>query len=325
MEAALPACYLSRAATQSNLDGGGISLVGDSSFPGSAVENLFTPPSSSSARVIKLQIRNGDRDSDIFVQIDGTATLATESLDYRVKLYGCDDDPTADPSTFDQISVSSDGSFVASTAGLRDGQISITLRGTVSYNSETGEYEYDSSAGNTADIVFINEGSSASNKYNVTVQSGTIMIKLMEIGSTSQRNGIAKIGYLGGVSDLAMTQGGTKWQTLTNNVETESSSGGFEYRDTRYASAPSNSFLSDIQSTDFSTDEFYLSNPSFSLDTSDFSCGTIPDVTVQIDMSSSTMQAIQDECEGFIPTNTRFCESDAIDDAETGFETNCSS
>ena len=323
LEGGIAACYLKGMAQQSVVDDGGVSIVGRGTFPSSNIENLYSPPRGSDDRVVLMQVTGLEQEQNIFVKVYAADNNATNGNNYQVDLWFCDGSLEGAPSGFDRLTVGTDNSYSATSTALRDGLISMALTGELIESG--GEYQFDSTAPSAADIRVILEEQGVKLGYNVNVEDGVITLKGHERTNSGAEvtQSYSLIEYLGGSSNLAMTQGARNFRRLTNDTVVQSGAMAFEYRDTRYAAAPSNTLLTQSQTADFVSDTFYSEEPSAALDADGNTCDVTPDLTIQVDMTKESMQAVQTECESFLPKNTAFCESSEIDDATTSFEMNC--
>ncbi|MCI5064754.1 hypothetical protein MRY87_03400 [bacterium] len=327
LEAGISACYLRNLATEENLEGGGISLV-RGSFPAGHVANLYIPPTGSESRIVKMEITGDEFAQNIFVRTYSEEENSAAERSYRVDLWFCDGDQTSGaPGGIDQIQVGTDNSFSASSVGLRDGQLSISVDAQLAASSEDeNAFEFDPSEAVDADIIFVDTGDDGEevqtrSAYRISVEDGVIDLAKHDLNVGSGERNLSRfiLEYLGGMSDLAMTQGAGAFRFVEGEVLTGTGSAAFEYRDSAYLVTETSEFLSSVQEEDFSED-FFTTDPAISVDTTGYDCGATADVVVSVDMSAETMQAIDAECNSFLPEGTRFCESDAIQSAEEGLE-----
>ncbi len=325
LEASIAACYLRNLATQSTVDDGGVSLTSPSSFPGANIENLYAAPNGSSDRVVRMDIVNDDFPQSIFVKIYAAQNNEANDRSYQVDLWFCDDTNSGtSPSGVDQIYVGTDNSFSATSTSAYDDSLSMVLTGMVTQDDD-GDYDFDPESPSQAAINFVTSDQSNKFAYSISVEDGRITMKKNEVntGSNSSEQGYALIDYLGDVDDLAMSQGGLKFRSLVNDTPVLADSAAFEYRTTTYASAPGNELHGLVQAFEFSSDTFYSTAPSVSLDTTGYACDATASYVIEVDMASTSMQAIETACNAFVPQNTDFCASDDITDAEDSFENNC--
>lgn len=312
-------CIADRLPTQANLSSGGI-VVLNGSLPGNNVTKLFETPSGKKPRVVKIQ---GPAGQDIFIRVSGSETNLAKSNQYAFDAFICQNNSVIGYNsavvtlggTFKSI-VQHPFGFDQSIAGRMIFQITSPLR-----KGSGGALEFDPSAERTAEFTGVDGSTSLASKITIT-GANVMKSKFRRQTADESHKSYAESKFQGADSlNLQFLEGAAKGEFSHNIAGSQSFSGAAEYRDSFYASAPSNSFMASVSSIDFSSDEFFtktLSTPEFP----SFDCSIDSNVTLAFNFTAPTMQAIALECATSI-RGPGFCMTPTIIAAQARYPLAC--
>jgi hypothetical protein len=312
-------CIADKLPTQANLSSGGI-IVLDGSLPGNNITKLFETPSGKKPRVVKIQ---GPAGQDIFIRVSGSETNLSKSNQYAFDAFICQSNSVIG---YNSAAVTLGGTFKStvqhpfgfdqSIAGRMIFQITSPLK-----KGTAGALEFDPSAERTAEFTGVDGNTSLASKITIT---GANVMKSRFRRQTAEESHktYAESKFQGTDSlNLQFLEGAAKGEFSHNVAGSRSFSGATEYRDSFYASAPANSFMTSVNALDFSTDEFFtktLSAPQFPA----FDCSTDPDVTLIFNFAAPSMQAIAQQCAATIQS-PNFCMTQTIIAAQARYPVAC--
>jgi hypothetical protein len=300
LEGGNSACFMKNVPTAQNLASGGVEVV-DGSLPGGDITKLFSVPSGSQGRVVKVTIRGfGGQDKYGYIRIDGQAVLDRKGLQYAHKLWFCDEGRES-ANNYEETSVSLTGEYRYSN---------VFVEGPNRFKNEIAAALVKVDSGLSFDTArervarATGEFQGAHFKSLITLlPNNTLTSKVKESFNNFGRSYYSVAEFSGsGISDFAVRA------AAVNNVMLDSSQeAGIEYRDTMYVSAPAIALKDELAKVDIATDAFYDESADVEPDFSDTSCSQDADVTLQMDFSIPSMQAIGQQCQGQQLRNMDFC------------------
>ncbi len=312
-------CITDKLPTQANLSSGGI-LVLDGSLPSNNITKLFETPSGKKPRVIKIQ---GPGGQDILIRVSGSETNLAKSNQYAFDAFICQSNSVIG---YNSAVVTLGGTFKStvqhpfgfdqSVAGKMIFQITSPLK-----KGSGGALEFDPSAERTAEFTGVDGSTSLASRITIT---GANIMKSRFRRQTADENQKTYVEskFQGTDSlNLQFLEGAAKGEFSHNVAGSRSFSGATEWRDSFYASAPSNSFMTSVSALDFNSDEFFtktLSAPALPA----FDCSTEPDVTLVLNFTAPTMLAIAQQCATTIQS-PNFCMTPTIVGALTRYPSAC--
>lgn len=304
LEGGTSACFMKRIPSQENIDSGAISVV-DGKLPSGGITRLFSTPSGSKSRLVKILISGmGGPSENGFIRITSTNNLAKKGNQYAYNLWFCQDGE-AQANNFEESSISLSGVYKFLNVfvnGSNEYQNEITAQLT----KDGSEVTFDTSKERTAKST--GEFGGSSFKSSVTISGdNTIRTKVREVFNGFARSNFGVAQFSGAnTSDFAV-----RAAALKDDFGGQTQAAGIEYRDSLYTSAPESSLLSDLDEVNLATDTFYSEAGSVDADFSDKSCSADADVTISMDFTNPAMQQIASECEGQRLQNMDFCRSDS--------------
>lgn len=326
-------CYMKNAPTDANLQAGGISIQ-SGSLPDGQVSKIFSVPSGAASRIIEVQVsgksddhgNNGNdnnedgpaRGQTIFIKIDSQSDNTKNGNQYAFTLWQCHGG--ANPSGFERTEVTSSGQFHSTSIEASDrGNFSSEITAFLKQSGDSLVYDLSKDRRAVANSQDSEHGFSFKSDIVVT-SDNLILSKVYDIFGEHVRKAYGVSEFSGSsISSLRFLQGSYK-EDSQQFGENHSFNGAIEYRDSNYAAAPSNALLSDLNDVDTSSDGFYSSAPSVSVDTSDLSCSAQADLVITMDMSNSALAASVSSCEGERLDGMDFCRSDSeVNSAEQRF------
>lgn len=322
LEGASSTCYMKNIAQQSLIDSGAITVV-SGSLPSGGIANIFSAPSGSQDRLVKVEISGmgqaGDRSG--FITIDSTSKLNAAAMQYAYTVHFCNGGAVT-PSNKERVTVSTSGKFTYSgtyVEGGFKGENSISAQLSGSSSSIMFDLTQNRTSASSQDL-----GTGQSFKSAVTITSANLIkTKTYDFFGLGGRKNFAVSEFSGAdISDFRLIQSAVKDQFVDG-----SNQGGFEYRGSlgKYVSAPANSLIDSLDQVNFSTDPFFQSAASVDPDFSGLSCTANADVTLQMDFSNASLGAIAQACQQERLQGMNFCIADpAIVQALAGYATTCS-
>jgi len=312
-------CITDKIPTQANLDSGGIVVV-DGSLPSGKITKLFETPSGKKARVIKIQ---GPAGQDVFIRVAANETNLAKSNQYAFEAFICQSNSIIG---YNSANITLGGTFKStvqhpfgfeqSTAGRMIFQITSPLK-----KGSGGSLEFDASADRTAEFTGVDGSTSLASKITIT-GANVIKSRFRRQTASETHKTYSESKFQGTDSlNLQFLEGAAKGEFSHNQAGSRTFSGATEYRDSFYASAPSNSFMTSVSALNFGTDEFFtktLSAPEFP----SFDCSVDPDVTLLFNFAAPTMQAIAQQCSSTIQ-NPNFCMTQTIIGAQVRYPSVC--
>ncbi len=309
-------CYMKNAPTQANIDAGGISLV-SGSLPGGDITKLFSVPAGSANRVVK--VPTGPQ--TIFVRVYSQQNNTKRGNVFAYDLWFCNGE--AQTTEIQRLSVSQAGQFRSETLGISDSDGT-----TISNTVVTAFVKVQGSQLVFDDTKDRNAANTFGDQYQgllVFTSDGDVRSKVFDRfgGDTRKAYTLAQVSAGSTIQSLRFLRGAYK------DVSLRSPAGGFsmatQYRDTYYASAPTESLLSDLANVDLATDAFYQSFSAPVFDTTGFDCSSTADIVLNMDLTNPTLQQAVSGCEQVGFEGGDFCSSDQlVAQAASNYSSACS-
>jgi hypothetical protein len=302
LEGGSSACFMKNIPTRENVASGGVQVI-DGSLPGGDITKLFSTPTGSKARVVKVVIGGmGAQNQYGFIRINSQASLDKKGQQYSYNLWFCNEGQTT-ANNYEETTVTLAGEYK---------YFNVFAEGTNEYQNEMTAYltktasglEFDTARERVAQTT--GEFQGANFKSLITVlPNNTITTKVKESFNGFGRSNYAVAEFSGsGVSDFSVKSAAIK--DVFSNLSQEA---GIEYRDTMYVSAPSTTLKSELTKVDIAADTFYSQPGSVTPDFSDKSCSQEADVTVQMNFLVPSMQLIALTCQAQQLQNMDFCRN----------------
>jgi hypothetical protein len=309
-------CYMKNAGSADGAASGAIT-IDSGSVPG-GVKNLFSTPSGSNSRLIKVTA-SGEGSSTMFIRVFSAAENEAAGNQYKFEFWACEGDET--PQEFESTRITAGGQFISQTTHTFDGGSSIG-QGSISgfLSREGAELIFDPTRDRTAQFTGL-PGQGGSFKSSIVINGeNQVFTKVSQDFGSSIRKGYSVARFDGtGLTSLRFYEGAFKEEHSFGTF-----SGGLEFRDTAYLSSPGSAYVALLDSVDFSSDSFYTANVSTPTIPARARCNADADVEVTMDMSNEFMQQIASECEGErIDGEIQICSSDSINQAMEQFPNAC--
>ena len=324
-------CYMKRFPTRANQDAGAIEVV-SGALPGGDVSRLFSVPSGSDPRIVKVTV-SGDPDGgsgggskDIFLRVSSAAQNQAAGNFYNVDLWYCKSGPGGAADGFDHITIAQSGHLVSESASDGGGQGAYlsTVEGFLTFGD--GTIAYDTTKSRHARISAA-RGSSEGFKGDVEIRNDdTIVTKSYEASQQDTRQAYFVTSFSGtGPASLRFLAGAFMGRNSRNGSGFDDGfTGATEFRTSFYAAAPGSDLKGQLAGVSFDSDDFFASPPVSSVDASGFSCTTTPDVALALDFANATMRAAVAPCADRSFDGMHFCHDDqAVNAAESAFFQSC--
>jgi hypothetical protein len=312
-------CITDKIPTEANLSSGGIAVVAGS-LPGGKITKLFETPSGKTARIVKIK---GPQGQDVLIRVAGSDTNLSKSNQYAFDAFICQNSSVIG---YNAVVVTLGGTFKStvqhpfgfgqSVAGRMLFQITSALK-----KGSGGSLEFDSTSDRTAEFIGVDANTSLASQITIT-GANVIKSRLRRQTTTENSKTYAESKFQGSDAlTLQFLEGAAKGEFSHSQAGSRSFSGATEYRDTVYASAPSNSFATSVNSLDFTADQFYTKTLSVP-ELPSFDCSTGADVTLAFNFAAPSMQAVAQQCASTIQ-NPNFCFTQTIVGAQARYPSVC--
>lgn len=322
LDGAGSSCYMKNIAKQSLVDSGAVTVI-DGSLPSGGIANVFSPPSGSQDRLVKVVIAGfgGGGSQNGFLKIDSTSKLNNAGHQYAFTVYFCEGSSST-PTNKERVTVSTSGQYSYQgiySQGSFVGQNTISAR----LASSGSTIRFDPTQNRTS-LSNQDLGGGQSFKSSVTITPANLIEnKTYDFFGAGGRKVYAISEFSGtDISDFRVIQSAVKQQFSSGSNE-----GGTEYRGSvgKYVSAPSNGLIGDLEEVNFATDTFFDAPASVNPDYSGLSCTADAAVTLQMDFSNPDLGAIAQECEQEKLEGMNFCIDDSsVAAAMAAYATTCS-
>lgn len=320
-------CYMRNIASASSVTNGSLRLV-SGSFPASDPAQLFSIPSGSTSRIIKIMIsgeEDGPPEAGFYIVIKSRGENSVAGNQYAYTAYSCEGTAST-PVEVEDTAVKTDNRYTADIISSGENRFSAAIR---AYLSEVdGVVSFDSTRDKTIQMVS-NQGSSAfkgdmtitPSNYIIAKRYGIFPSEIFKAYSVSRfsATSIGTLRFLESAFERSTSyDSGSTYNNTTSAVE---------YQDTNYKISTSNVFLPWLTAVDFAVDSFYTSVPSVPTISTTFNCNSVtPDVVISVNMATETMSAVRNSCEGERFRDVNFCGNDSeVNAASTNFHAACGS
>lgn len=314
-------CYMKNAMTTAMLNAGVIARA-SGSFPNDNVDDLFSTPSGSSSRLVKISFP-GDP-SSIYIKVFGANSNSSNGNTYHFQFYSCDGSPSA-VSEIEDSEIKTDGRYISTSSSNRVDEGRVSSNRVTAYLTRTnGELTFDNTRTRTA-LSTSQANSDKFKSYFELDSSNVIRNKVYDIFSSNSRKGysISKISG-SSISSLRFLEGANNERHVDLSFGTNTYTAGVEYRDSLYVTAPANTYVSELSNVNIDTDEFYASIDDVSFDSSGFSCSATPNVAITLNLANPAFSSVQTLCEGIRLDGMDFCNSDSdLQQASNNFISTC--
>lgn len=318
-------CYLKNMPTREVLNAGGFRVI-SGSLPGGSVNNLFTTPSGTRPRVVKISLSAGGENGEAttgLLKIFSESQIASSGDLYRYEMAFCESN-SGQPREKEKTRITSTGEFISSSSHSSDNNSQNSGTVHAFLRSEGGGLVFDTTRDRTAQFVSSRneQGTPTAVKADITINGDNeITSKEFGIFGSDTRKAFSVSRFSGaGMSSLRFFEGAIR-QTFSQGEF----NGATEFRNTNYTLAPSNSYVSSVATVDLNTDGFYSGTPSPTDETLSVSCNTQPDIEIEVNMANDAIGAVTAVCEGERLDGVDFCRSSELQAAQSRFNSVCSS
>jgi|GEM_PF-1145919 len=311
-------CYMKNAGSAEGAISGAINITAGSVAGG--VKNLFSTPSGSDSRLIKIKAVGGEGESIIFINVAAASNNEREGNQYKFEYWACEEGSS--PQEYEVTRITSGGQFKSQSihtfgeGGIGESNISGFLK------REGSKLAFDSAQERTAAFLGIPD-QGGNFKSGITINGANqVFTKVFDNFGENVRKGYSAARFDGsGLNSLRFYEGAFKEEHSFGSF-----SGGIEFRDTTYLSAPNSEYVALLDAVSFSNDNFYNDTPSTPSIPSSARCNLSPDIEVELDMQSQFMTDVAAECEGErIDGEINFCSSNNINQAMAQYGSICNS
>lgn len=313
-------CYMKRALSQEGLDTGAVQLV-SGAFPGGSVDNLVSPPSGTSARIVKINAAAGGGTTSIYLRIYGAATNSAEGNSYRFDFWSCDAGPSGAPSEIERTSVSTAGVYSSSSQGNSGSVFANTVRAFLVRSGDA--LTFDVSRARSATTAFDDGSQMGKSELEIDGSNIVRVKRYADFGTDSNKAYSVSRMTGSSLTELRFLDGAFNEIFSNDSFGSFSHSGGIEYRTSVYTSAPGNSFVSDLGAVNLSTDTFYSTLTPLTFDSTGFSCSEPADITMSIDLAAPAFTPIRAACEGTRLDGMDYCRDSEVQTAVTNYFARC--
>lgn len=311
-------CYMKNAGSQQGAESGAIQIASGTVEGG--VRNLFSTPSGSQSRTIKVSTSGEEGESTMFIRVASASENERDGNQYKFEFWACEGNQSS-PQEYEVTRITSGGEFKSKSIHTF-GQNGIGESNTSGFLSRSGSsLIFDTTRERTATFGGSQESVATNFKGHIVINGqNQIFSKVHDTQGEHERKGYSVARFDGsGLSTLRFYEGAFKEEQQFGEF-----SNGIEYRDAGYRSSPQSEYITFLDQVNFSTDEFYTESFSAPTIPSRASCTTTPDVVAELDMSSEFMQSIAQECEGErIDGDIQFCRSEALETAQQRYNNVC--
>jgi hypothetical protein len=319
-------CYLKNMTTAEVLRAGGMRVV-RGALPTGGISSLFSTPSGSTPRVIKIGLSSGGEDggaSTGILKVFAADQIAASGDLYKYEMVFCEGD-SQNPQEIEKTRITASGAFISNSANEGGGGEGSRFSGTVTafLRAEDGSFIFDPSRPRRASFSSIiqDRGGAFSNRSEVIIsERNELSNKEYSLSSRETRKAYSISSFSGsGARSIRFLEGAIKQTFASGDFN-----GATEFRDSTYLSAPGNRFVSSLSDVDLQSDPFYTGTPEPEALTASITCSTPADVEVEVNMESDAVRLITAQCEGErIDGNIRFCSSSELEEAQNRFNSVC--
>ncbi|MFN5061569.1 MAG: hypothetical protein ACK5GN_01865 [Pseudomonadota bacterium] len=311
LDGAKSTCFMKGIPTKANFDGGAVRMV-DGSMPGGDITQLFSTPSGSKDRLVKVLVGGfGNEPAQTgFINIHSAKKLAASGNQYGYNLWFCDAGQTT-ANNYEETSVSLGGEFK---------YLNVNQMGPNKFRNEITAFltkvgsaiQFDLSKDRTASSVGEFQGNSFKSFVTLSANN-TISSKVKESFNGFGRSNYGVASFTGtGLGDFRVHSAALKDVFFSQSRQT-----GIEFRDPVYLSAPNTALVAELAKVDIATDSFFSQNGAVNPDFSDKSCSAEADVTLSMDFTNPLLRQVFLTCESDRLENMDFCRSQDMFQAQS--------
>lgn len=320
-------CYARNLPTQTNVDSGVVTVV-SGTLPDDKIANVFTTPSGSTARTVKLSFTSGGQASrTAFIEIAASDTNVSKGAHFSYRYWLCGSNSEGvQVKVYETAQVKLDGTVVVTRVGDDNyGTFNASTSGRL--RVESGSLEYDPTVTRTADIRYLSISEMNRFKASLSASSGGLF---QERFLNLYRGRLSKKYFEANVDGTTLQDLRVKDLAFKDILTEEDSSvrnfsGGIEYRDSGYRSAPTNTLVSSVAEADLTT-TFYDDIGTVTFDSSDYSCTATPDIELAVNLDATGAQTLVSECSDETDQVNNFCrEADGLMSILNNYSTTCGS
>jgi hypothetical protein len=316
-------CYLKNMPTNEVLQAGGFTVT-RGTLPGGSVTRLFETPAGSSPRVIKIGLSAGGQNggaSTGIIKVFSSGQIASSGDIYKYEMIFCEGE-SPDPQEIEKTRITASGEFISSSFNSHGGndRFSGTVRAFL--RSQGNSLVFDDTRSRTASFSSSRSdgGASSSSKSYVEITgSNEIINKSFGVFPEDTHKAYSISRFSGsGTSSMRFFEGAIKQSFAFGDFN-----GATEYRDSFYASAPANSYVSSLAAVDLAADSFYQGTPTVADGTSSLTCASVADIEVSVDMENDAMRSVAAACESERLDGVNFCQSNELTEAQQIYGSAC--
>lgn len=302
-------CYMKNFPTKANLNAGGVTLI-SGKLPNDDITKLFAPTGAS--RLVKVNtepFEEGGPTEAIFIRVPSKSENRAAGLFYRAEMYFCPQDSST-ARGYNIIQVTNAGNIAVTIGNESDpfggGANLLTFGGKLDFSQKTIKWDVESDRTAVIDNVFDTNAF----KAQFTITADNLVVLKHRADNDLGINKNYTVSHFSGsdVSSVGFLEGAFKGESEFDS-NSNTFTGSAEYRDSYYASAPSNPLLAQVESFDMSTDSFFTDPSGVNVDTSLYSCTALPDVEVGMSNSNETLQESLRPCFERRLMNMEFCRN----------------
>ena len=318
-------CYMKNIFTPEHVASGAVQVLSGSP-PDGDILALFSPPTGSADRLVRLQFGEGSR--NYFIKVYSGPNNAANNYQYRADMWTCwSGKPTAD--RLQVLSVNRNQLFRLDwkdTEGENAGGYAFTLLAPLTVDAD-GNKIFDNTQPRTEDLAYQHPANAFAFKSSITIEpENRILSKSYRtFASGTARKDFVVTGFSGATLDeLRFLAGAFKSIDVMPPLGNFNNQGGTEFRDPRYVAAPGTDLLALLASEDLTTDPFFAETPSVSIDLSAYSCAAQADVAMKVQVGLPELATVIAGCDANAFSEFNFCSSNAdITAAKNKWFQNC--
>ncbi len=304
-------CYVKNLPQQGNLDSGALT-VASGDLPEGKIENVFTAPSGSAPRLVKVQFQSsGNVTRSAFVEVAGADTNLANGDHYAYRFWSCGKPSESQPVAVlvrESAAVKLDGSLQVDRAGNDTyGQFDASSKGRLKV--EQGSLEFDPEVKRTADVRYLSI--SGLNRFKAALEvsgNGRISERFLNLyrGRLSQKASIAEVSGQS-LADLRVLRAAYKDQLTEESSVVRNFLGALKFDGSYYYRSEKNSdLLSEVQDVDLNG-EFFSAIGDVAFDPSDLSCDAVADIVLTLDLENESAEDLVEACNDQSKQIPNFC------------------
>lgn len=313
-------CLIKSLPSTKNVKSGGVT-INSGTLPAGGIEQLFSTPSGSTPRIVKVSVTGGMVDDNkpkiIYVEVPAKSDLDASKNYYQANLWFCDEAGTT-LRGYDNLSFSSALKFISNNTGFtREGISSSIVSGQLAKSGNKLVWNTALSRFALASRVDDN-GKKFKSNLEIT-KANFIKLNRYDIVEDRNSKGYLVTKFTGNNAESLKFLSGAYKEIHRDRPFTSAS----EYQGPFYAIDTNNTLLDDVDAVSLDT-EFYNTDPQVDFDTNKYSCATVPDISVTMDVGNETVKSSAGQCDKQDLENMHFCHDDPeVKQAEENFKQKC--